>query len=68
MLETSLYWEEEFLIKYDTENMWGLLKTLPEEKFEKIRELFQENLSDTQRHSKILKELMKRIGSDEYEL
>ncbi len=68
MLETSLYWEEEFLIKYDTENMWELLKTLPEEKFEKIRELFQENLSDTQRHSKILKELMKRIRSDEYEL
>ena len=68
MLETSLYWEEEFLIKYDNESIWELLRSLPKEEFEKIKRLFQENLSDTERHYKILKELIKKIESDEYEL
>lgn len=49
-LETAQYWEEEFILKYDSEAIWELLNTLPSPAPVKIEKLLRENLSDTRRH------------------
>lgn len=61
MLEKGIKWEDEFIAKYDNEEIWELLETLPEDKFEKIKKLFRENIDDTKKHYKILSELIKKI-------
>jgi hypothetical protein len=66
--EKASYWEEEFIMKYDTPSTWALLESLPKNKFEKIKPLLQENINDTKRHDKILKQIMNKIRSGKYEL
>ena len=58
LLDHSREWEDEFILKYDSEIFWELLKTLPKEKFEKVKELLSENIKDTRNHAAILKKLI----------
>jgi len=67
-IEKASYWEEDFIVKYDTDNIWVLLKSLPKEKFERISKLFKQNIADTERHSKIMKKMVKDIRSGKLEL
>jgi len=67
LLEKSLYWEEDFIKNYDTEVTWEFLKAeLSEDKFEKIKKLLEENISDTHKHHTIIKELIEKIRNGEH--
>jgi hypothetical protein len=68
LLEKAVYWEESFIMKYDTESTWALLKTLPKDKFAKIKKLLSQNIADTQKHYKITRELVEKIKNGKYEL
>jgi hypothetical protein len=68
MIEKAVYMEEDFILKYDNENIWTLLGTLPKEKFEKIKKIFGENISETGKHRKILNEVLEKAKGGEYEL
>ncbi|MBR9677057.1 hypothetical protein GOV04_02860 [Candidatus Woesearchaeota archaeon] len=67
-LENTKYWEDDFILKYDDDSIWELLKSLSAEKYEKIKKLLAENISDTRKHQKILEDLINDIKSDKYEL
>ena len=67
-LEKSKHWEDDFIIKYDDNAVWELLKTLPKEKFEKIEPLLKENISDSERHHKMISDLINDIESGKYDL
>jgi rubrerythrin len=55
-LEEAAYWEDDFLEKYDNEEIWELLKAaVPLENYKKIRQLFHRNLADTKTHKVMLK-------------
>lgn len=68
LLNDARYWEDEFILKYDSEIFWELLKTLPKEKFEKIQELLKKNLSDTEYHKNAINIIIKKIEDGVYEL
>jgi hypothetical protein len=67
-LRKSAYWEEEFIVKYDTKSIWALLATLPKDKLKRIKPLFMHNIDETKKHSEMLAKLLKKIESGEYEL
>lgn len=67
-LRKASYWEESFIVKYDNDSMWALLKSLPDKKFNRINELFKQNLKDTSKHSKMLMKLVKDIEGGKLEL
>ena len=67
-LESIRYGEDDFIIKYDDPNIWELLKTLPKSKFEKIKELLEENIRETREHSKALRLIIEKTQSGEYGL
>ena len=54
ILKKSSYWEDQFILKYDTESFWELLKSLGEEKYNRIRVIFTENLKETEKHYKMI--------------
>ena len=67
MLGIALKWEEDFVVDYDSEITWEFLKAkLPKEKFIRVGKLLRKNISDTERHYKIIKELMEKLRSGEY--
>ncbi len=61
-LEKAMKWEEEFMMDYDSQEIWTLLETLEPEKFEKVKRLLKENLADTERHYNTVRDLIKQIG------
>jgi hypothetical protein len=68
-LEQSIYWEDDFVSKYDGEVTWALLReVLSGEKFREVEKLLRENIDDSRRHKKILEDLLKRIRSGEYDV
>jgi hypothetical protein len=67
-LGKAKYWEDEFILKYDTDDFWELLKTLPQSKFTKVKKIFQENIKDTRKHKKRLEILIKNIQDRKYEI
>ncbi len=66
-LEKSKTWEDEFILKYDSEATWELLKTLGEKKFSRIEKLMKENIEDTRRHKKLLEDVVKKLNSGEHD-
>ncbi|MCK5018425.1 MAG: hypothetical protein KAS32_15305 [Candidatus Peribacteraceae bacterium] len=62
-LEMSLKWEDEFIMNYDTEVVWELFKSLGKDKFEKVKPLLEENIRDSERHSKAIKSLVEKMRS-----
>jgi hypothetical protein len=68
MLEKAVYWEDDFIMKYDNASIWILLKSLPKDKFRKIQKLLAENIADTRKHYQITSELIKKIKEGKYEL
>jgi hypothetical protein len=68
LLEKGKMWEDEFILKYDAEVVWQLLKTLPKNKFEKIKPLLEENISESKEHAKKIEEIITNIKSGKYEL
>jgi hypothetical protein len=55
-LEELAYWEDDFIGKYDSEAVWALMKTLPPAKYRQVKELLGENIADTRRHKRVLRE------------
>ncbi len=53
-LADASHWEDDFISKYDSETVWELLKTLPKDKYSRIRALLGENIADTRKHSELL--------------
>ncbi|NOZ80582.1 MAG: hypothetical protein GXP63_02820 [DPANN group archaeon] len=68
LLEKLKFWEDEFILKYDSEDFWELLKSLPKSKFDKLRILFEENISDTRYHKKAIEAIIKNIQDGTYGL
>ena len=68
LLEQANYWEEDFILKYDTESNWALLRTLPKDKFKKIEALLKANLKDTVRHKQIVNDMLQDIKRGKYGL
>jgi len=68
LLDKASYWEEDFILKYAEQSIDVLLKTLPKQKYKKVRVLLDENISDTRKHSEIVKDLIAKIQSGKYEL
>jgi hypothetical protein len=68
LLEKAVYWEDDFIMKYDNASVWALLKTLPKDKFRKIKKFLGENIADTHKHYQITSELAKKIKEGKYEL
>ena len=67
-MEEGLRWEEEFVLKYNEGIVQELLKTLEKGKYERVMKLLRENISDTERHRKEIKEMLGKLRSGEYEL
>ena len=67
-LEKVKHWEDEFILKYDNDTFWELLKTLPNDKCNKIKQLIEINISDTKSHKTMIENLIKFIGDGKYEL
>jgi hypothetical protein len=65
-LKKAKYWEDEYILKYDTDEFWVLLKTLPKDKFAKLELLFKENLADTRKHKKMIEVLLKNFEEGKY--
>jgi hypothetical protein len=65
ILEQGLEWEEEFILNYDREPVWELLRTVGKSKFSRIKPLLEENISDTRKHSAAIKGLIGRIRGGE---
>lgn len=68
-LKDSIFWEDDFIAKYDTESVQALIDTLPKEKKGKVKALLAENILDTKKHRDFLNELMDKIkkgNKDEY--
>jgi len=64
-LEKGLYWEDEFIMKYDNFSFWALIEaSTTKEKFEKIKDLFSKNIQETHKHKEILKYLIEKISKD----
>jgi len=69
LLETAEYWEEDFILKYDTQSNWALLRSsLPKKLFKRIEALLRENLKDTARHKKIVSDLINDVKSGQHGL
>ena len=68
LLEKGKKWEDEFILQYGEEPVWKLLKTLPKSKFEKIRPLLEENISESREHAKKIEEIITNIKRGKYEL
>lgn len=67
LLEKGERWEDDFILKFDTETFWSLLKTLPQEIFGEVEKLIKENLEDTLNHKVMLENLVKEIEEGHYE-
>jgi hypothetical protein len=67
-LKKAKYWEDDFILKYDDKSFWELLKTLPGDKFEKIKGLLEKNITDTRYHAKVTEQLVKDIENGKYRL
>jgi len=66
MLQKGLYWEDEFIIKYDSDSFWALLDgSLDKEKAKTIKELFSKNIKDTMIHKDMLRRLIDGISKGE---
>lgn len=68
MLEKARYWEDEFILKYDSDNFFELLSMLPKNQSEQVKKLFQINITDTKRHKEIMNDLINKIEAGEYVL
>jgi hypothetical protein len=66
LLKRGLDWEEEFVLQYDRDYVWEFLRTLGPEKFAKIEKLMKENISDTNRHYTMLKNLIGKVERGDY--
>lgn len=70
LLKKGVYWEDEFIMNYDTNSFWDLIEaSVSKEKFEKIKDLFSRNIEETHKHKEILNNLIEKIsqeGKDEY--
>ncbi len=67
-LEQSLEWEDQFVLSYDKDFIWELLRSLGDNKFKRIEPLLRENIADTQKHRDMLKEILEKIKNGEYAL
>lgn len=65
-LERGLRWEDEFVMDYDKDIVWELLKTVGKGKFKRIKALLNENIADSVRHSSYIKSLLEKVRSGEY--
>ena len=57
-MEKTKYWEDQFILKYDSDSFLELLKALPKDKYERIKQLLDENFEDTRAHAKALSKLI----------
>ena len=65
-LKKGIYWEDEFILNYDIPSFWTLIEnSVSKENFEKIRDLFGQNIKDTYKHSTMLNNLVKKISSED---
>ncbi len=62
-LKQAQYWEEEFVLKYDTEDIWELLRSTGDEKFLRIKELWEQNLKETRKHKEMISKMIEKVGS-----
>ena len=67
-LRDGLKWEYEFIVKYDSEDIWKLFKVLDEDKFKRLEKLLKENINDSRRHANMIKNIIDKIESGDYEL
>jgi hypothetical protein len=59
-LEDAAKWEDDFIIEYDTKEVWTLIReALPEDKFERIKKLLAENIIDTMMHKRLITNIVK---------
>ncbi len=59
-LEDAAKWEDDFILKYDTREVWTLIReAVPEDKFEKIKKLLAENIIDTMIHKRLIINIVK---------
>jgi hypothetical protein len=68
ILEQGAEWEDKFVLDYDKDVVWELLKTLEEEKFNRIKPLLDENIKDSVKHASMIKAIIEKLRSGEYEL
>ncbi|MBU0530692.1 MAG: hypothetical protein ABIH52_01075 [Candidatus Aenigmatarchaeota archaeon] len=66
-LKKGFKWEEEFVFHYSGEEIINRIKALDKDKFERIKNLLDENVEDSRRHASMLKEILDKLESGEYE-
>jgi hypothetical protein len=65
LLKKGAYWEDEFIARYDSASFWALIEaSVSKEKFGKIKELFNQNIKESYKHSAMLKNLMEKINKN----
>ena len=68
-LEDAAYWEDDFLLKYENEDVWELIKAVvSKEDYEKIRQLFQRNLDDTRSHKAMIQKIVDDVKGGKHDL
>ena len=67
-LEKGLEWEDEFVANYESGATFELLKTLEKEKFDGIWKLLKENIDDSRRHASMIRDVIGKIRSGEYDV
>ena len=67
-LEKGLEWEDEFVVNYESGATFELLKTLGKDKFDGIWKLLKENIDDSRRHASMIKDIIDKIRSGEYDV
>ena len=65
LLEKAVFWEDEFILKYDSNVFWELLRALPAEKAAEMESILRSNLSDTRRHRDLLSSLVREMVGKE---
>jgi 1,2-phenylacetyl-CoA epoxidase catalytic subunit len=65
-LEKAKYWEDEFILKYDTPEIRELLQSLPQSTYTAIMKLLEKNLADTRYHKKTIETMIKGIQNGKY--
>ncbi len=66
LLGKGLDWEEEFVLQYDRDYVWELLRTLGPAKFAKVEKLLGKNIKDTNNHYTMLKSLIGKVERGDY--
>jgi hypothetical protein len=66
LLNKGVYWEDEFIGKYDTEANWAFIEaTVSKKKYEQIKRLFSINITDSIKHREMLNNLVNKVSSSD---